>query len=109
MERFGVTERQIAERRVDPAWRALMAFETERTRLQLESGRPLVRALPWRLALELSGVLAGAHRVLDAIDAVGGDVFAHRPRLAGRDWLAVSWRAIFPARRHRIAGAAGSA
>ncbi len=106
MARFCVTEQQIAEGRVDSAWRALMTFETDRTRRQLESGRPLVRTLPWRLGLELSGVLAGAHRVLDGIDAAGGDVFRHRPRLAGRDWLAVSWQALFPARRHRLAGAA---
>ena len=44
------------------------------------SGRPLVRALPWRLGLELSAVIAGGTRILDRIAAVGGDVFAHRPR-----------------------------
>ena len=40
----------------------------------LESGRPLTRALPWRLGLELSGVMAGGHRILDGIDATGGDI-----------------------------------
>ncbi len=97
--RFGVTEAQIAAGRYDTSWRALMAFETARTRALLESGRPLVRALPLRLALELAGVLAGGHRILDAIDAVGGDVFAHRPRLRGHDWLIVAGQALFPSRR----------
>ena len=81
-----VTEAQIAEGRCDDAWRALVAFETERTRALLESGRPLVRALPWRAGLELAGVLAGGHRILDRIDAVDGDVFRRRPRLS-RDRL----------------------
>ena len=62
LARFGVTEAQIAEGRCDDAWRALVAFETARTRALLESGRPLVRALPWRAGLELAGVLAGGHR-----------------------------------------------
>ena len=96
--RFGVREAQIAEARVDAAWRALLAFEVARARGLLEAGRPLVRALPWRLGLELSAVISGGLRILDRIDAVGGDVFARRPVLATRDWLVVAWRAVVPAR-----------
>lgn len=99
LERFGVAEAQIAAGRCDEAWRALLAFETARTRDLLESGRPLVRALPWRAGLELAGVLAGGRLVLERIDRVGGDVFRRRPLLARGDWLRVSWRAIFPALR----------
>jgi squalene synthase HpnC len=99
LDRFRVTEEHIARGQCDEDWRALMRHETERTRAQLECGRALVRALPWRLGLELSGVFAGAHRVLDGIDAVGGDVFRHRPRLRGIDWAGVAWRAVFPPRR----------
>jgi squalene synthase HpnC len=103
LERFGVAEAQIAEGRCDDAWRALLAFEVERTRALLESGRPLVRALRWRAGLELAGVLAGGHRVLDRIDAVEGDVFRRRPRLSRTDWALVACHAIVPPRRHRVA------
>jgi squalene synthase HpnC len=105
LDRFGVDEDSIAAGRVDDAWRALMAFQTRRTRTLLESGRPLAdrRRLPWRLALELSGVLAGGHRILDAIDAVDGDVFRRRPQLARGDWVLVAADALFPPRRHRAA------
>lgn len=103
LARFGVPEDAIAAGRVDERWRALMAYETTRTRALLESGRPLVAGLPWRVGLELAGVLAGAHWVLDAIDRVGGDVFRYRPALHGRDWLTVAWHALFPAQRHRLA------
>jgi hypothetical protein len=54
----------------------LMAFETARARLLLESGRPLARALPWRQGLELRGVLAGGHRILDAIEPRRATSFA---------------------------------
>jgi len=101
--RFGVTEAHIADARCDEAWSALMAFETARARALLESGRPLTRALPWRLRLEISGVLAGGHRILDGIDATGGDVFRRRPKLSRSDWAGVACNAIFPPRRHRLA------
>jgi squalene synthase HpnC len=98
LARFGVQEAQIAENRCDDGWRELIAFETARTRTLLESGRPLVRAMPWRAALELSGVLAGGHRILDRIEAARGDVFAHRPQLGHADWALVAWRALVPPR-----------
>jgi squalene synthase HpnC len=103
LDRFGVAETQIGESRSDAAWRALMTFETSRTREMLDVGRPLVDGLPWRLALELSGVLAGAHRILDRIDGVRGDVFHQRPTLTRADWARVAWRALFPPRKHRLA------
>jgi phytoene/squalene synthetase len=98
LRRFGVTEAQIAEGRVDNRWRALLAFEVARARNLLQSGRPLTRALPWRLGLELSAIISGGLRILDRIDAVGGDVFTRRPVLATRDWMHVAWRALFPER-----------
>jgi squalene synthase HpnC len=103
LARFGVAETQIGAASVDDRWRALLAFETARARTLLESGRPLTRNLPWRLALELGGVLAGGHRILDAIDATGGDVFRRRPRLRRLDWAVVAMHALVPARRHRVA------
>ena len=98
LARFGVAESGIAAGRCDDGWRALIAFETARTRALLESGRPLVRSLPWRFGLEISGVLAGGHRILDRIDAVDGDVFRQRPRLGRIDWAIVAWHAIVPPR-----------
>jgi squalene synthase HpnC len=98
LRRFAVSEAQIAEGRVNDAWRALLRFEVARARGLLEAGRPLTRALPWRLGLELSAIISGGMRILGRIDAVGGDVFAHRPALATADWFAVAWRAVFPAR-----------
>ncbi len=103
LARFGVTEGQIGEAWCDAAWGALMAFEVSRTRAMLDAGRPLVRTLPWRLALELSAVLAGGHRILDRIDRAGGDVFHHRPTLTRADWALIACRALFPPRRHRLA------
>ena len=98
MARFGVTEAQIAAQLADDRWRALAAFETARARALLAAGRPLARALPWRLGLELSAVIEGGLRILARIDAVDGDVFARRPVLRTRDWCAVAYHALVPSR-----------
>jgi squalene synthase HpnC len=95
LARFGVDELDIANARCTSAWRELMTFEVERTRALLESGRPLTAALPWRLALELRGVLAGGLHILDGIAKARGDVFRHRPRIAGVQWALVTARALF--------------
>lgn len=98
LARFGVSEDAIRTRRADDRWRALMAFETARARALLQAGRPLVRALPFRLGLELSAVIEGGLRILARIDRVGGDVFARRPVLTTRDWCAVAYHAVVPTR-----------
>jgi len=95
MIRYDVAEEQIAYGRSDERWRALIAFEVQRTRAMLESGRVLAEALPLRLKLELRMVVAGGLRILRSIDAVGGDVFRHRPVLSRRDWAAMSASALF--------------
>ena len=98
LQGFGVTESQIASGVSDERWTRLMRFETQRTRAMFEAGRPLVGRLPWRAGIELSAVIAGGTRVLDRIDAVGGDVFLHRPRLGLRDWIVVAGRTLVPRR-----------
>ena len=52
-------------------------------------------------------MLAGGHRILDAIDAAHGDVFRHRPQLRARDWARRRRaRAVSAAPRHRSAALA---
>jgi phytoene synthase len=89
LQRFGVEESAIAARRADEKWRELMAFECERSRRLLLEGRPLARALPGRLGLEIRATVAGGARILDKIDAARGDVFRHRPRLTKLDWVRI--------------------
>jgi squalene synthase HpnC len=94
LDRFGIDEAAIAAGRCDARWRELVAFECARTRGLLESGRPLLRAVPWRLRLELAGVIEGGRRILQRIVAVDGDVFAHRPTLRAADWAMVALHAV---------------
>jgi phytoene/squalene synthetase len=75
-----------------------MAFETARTRALFDAGRPLVRRLPLRAGIELRAVILGGTRILERIDAVGGDVFTRRPTLGARDAVVLAWRMLLPLR-----------
>ncbi|MDE2359396.1 MAG: squalene/phytoene synthase family protein, partial [Betaproteobacteria bacterium] len=99
LERHGVTEAQIAKGVCDERWSRLMRFETERARALFATGQPLIGHLPWRVGIELAAVIAGGTRILERIDAAGGDIFAHRPTLGPRDWIVVAGRALVPQRK----------
>ncbi|MGE8656224.1 MAG: squalene synthase HpnC [Achromobacter sp.] len=94
LDRFGVSEEDLAACRLTPAWRALMAFQVERTRALLHFGAPLARRLPGRIGLELRLVVQGGLRVLERIEASGYDVFMNRPELGAKDWAIMLWRSI---------------
>ncbi len=69
-----------------PALRRCIAAEARRAGALLESGAPLLRQVPRRLAWELRATLAGARRILELLEA-GGPPVACRPRLRRRDPL----------------------
>ncbi len=94
LQRFGVSEAQIAEQRADEKWRALMEFECARARAMLVEGAPLGHALPGRLGIEIRATVKGGIAIADKIVARGGDVFRNRPVLGTRDWIGIVSGAI---------------
>lgn len=92
--RFSVTEDAIAAGDAGGSWPELMAFECARARALLLSGAPLGERLPGRMGLEIRATIAGGARILDKIDAAGGDVFRYRPVLTKLDWMKVIARAL---------------
>lgn len=92
--RFDVSEAQIASGRMDGRMRDLLAFQVARTQALLYEGKPLGRRLPGRIGLEIRTIVAAGDRVLKKIEAVNYDVFNARPKLTGRDWPGILWRAL---------------
>lgn len=93
LDRFGVTENQVAQGIVDDAWRYLMRFEVARARDMMLSGAPLALRLPGRIGWELRLVIQGGLRILERIEAVDYDVFRRRPKLGPIDWVVLFYRA----------------
>lgn len=94
MRSHGVSEQHIAGRRCDGAWSALMRFQADRARTTILSGRPLGRALPGRIGLEIRATVHGGLRILDKLEAAGFDVFRRRPVLQWSDWPLLLLRAL---------------
>ena len=87
LERFGVTEADLAEPSAAPAVRDLMRFETGRARGLLDQGAPLVGTLRGAARLAVAGYLAGGRAALAAIRAQRYDVLRatarpRKPRMA---------------------------
>ena len=96
MQKYRVSEEDIAEARNTKAWQELMAFEVNRARQLMQSGIPLVGALPGRLRWEISLVIQGGLRILEKIESVHYDVFRLRPTLSSMDWVLLVWRVCRP-------------
>ena len=94
MARYAVTESQIARRDAGENWRDLILFQIERTRRMLLTGAPLGRTLPGRIGLELRMIVMGGNRILEKLQASGGDVFRNRPVLGPSDWMRMLYRSL---------------
>jgi squalene synthase HpnC len=103
MDRFGVSEQQIASGRADGLWQLFMNFQVERARRMLAAGAPLGKALKGRVGLEMRLIILGGERILGKIHASRGDVFRQPPRLGPLDWLAMLRRALWPGQKRAAA------
>lgn len=84
MERFGVTEEQIAARRFTQGFGDLMRFECERARELFAAGAPLAAMVPRHLRLDIEMFTQGGLEVLRRIEAQGYDVLRRRPAIPRR-------------------------
>jgi phytoene synthase len=94
LRHFGVTEADIASRRISNAVGNLVRYEVARTRALFERARPLVDVVGADLAVELALTWHGGMRILDKIAATGDHLFAQRPQLNALDKAVVLARAL---------------
>lgn len=94
LQKFGVSEAQIAEGRADFAFQRLIAYECERAHKMLKAGSPLAKTLKGRMGLELRMIVLGAQQILHKLEANRYDVFNRRPVLEAKDWWVVVKRAV---------------
>jgi squalene synthase HpnC len=87
LDRFKVTEADLAVPAAGPGVRNLMRFETDRAQKLLDEGAPLVGTLRGAARLAVAGYLAGGRAALAAIRAQRYDVLSatarpRKPRMA---------------------------
>ena len=82
LERFSVTEADLAAPSAGPAVRKLMTFEVARAEGLLDEGAPLVGTLRGAARVAVAGYLAGGRAALAAIRGQRYDVLSGTPRPA---------------------------
>jgi squalene synthase HpnC len=111
MERFGVTDEQLVERRFDARVRVMMEFLVEDARARLKRGERIVELVDRDLAATLQLFVNGGYAILDAIAAQGYDTLRARPvvtkaaklRLLGGALVGKVASAMLPKRKVRAA------
>jgi phytoene synthase len=82
LERFGVTEDDIADARIGPGWKALMEHEAARAEALLAEGLLLLPLLDARSRLCVQAFAGIYHGLLRRMRGRDFDVFSERPRLS---------------------------
>ena len=94
LRHFGVTEADLAGRRVTREMGDLVRYLVARTRALFERARPLIERVGPDLSVELALMWHGGMRALDKIDGAGDRLLVERPRLSQLDKALVVSRAI---------------
>lgn len=87
LQRYGVSEIDIAEGRNTPGLTRLIAFQCQRAQRLLRSGAPLGRALPGRAGLELRMIVLGGERIVEGKRLRARNAPFERPVLGTADRL----------------------
>ena len=82
LERYGVSERHIAEGQFNPGFRELMRFEVERAREWFQRGRPLMGIVDRELAIDLELFTRGGEEILNCIERQDYNVLRARPAIS---------------------------
>ena len=98
MERFGVTEEDLAAPVTGTRVRALVAYEAARAAALLDEGAPLIGTLRGAARLAVAGYVAGGRAALSAIAASGNDVLRVTPRPDKRETARKAIRAYLRGR-----------
>ena len=82
MQRYGVSEVDISQRRCSLQFREMMRFEVQRARDWFDRGLPLIKMVTSEIALDIELFSRGGQEILNAIEHQGYDVLTSRPAIS---------------------------
>src|SRR5580698_7991710 len=93
LQRYSVTEEDLAQKRNTPAFCEMMKFEVERARQWFDRGLPLVSKVDKELAVDIELFSRGGQEILNAIERQRFAVLGRRPAISKTRKLALVARA----------------
>ncbi len=102
LEKYGVSESEIAERRFTPQFRQLMQFEIQRAREWFQRGRPLFGMVDRELAIDIELFSRGGEEILNCIERQDFNVLCSRPAISKSRKLALVAKAAAQALWSRL-------
>ena len=94
LQRFGVSQDDIAEFHNTPRFCEMMKFEVNRAREWFRQGLPLIKKVDRSLAVDIELFSRGGEEILNAIEAQGFAVLGRRPAISKRRKLWLVARAV---------------
>jgi squalene synthase HpnC len=94
MDRFGVTEEQVRDRRFSSEFRNLMEHEVEFAQSLFEAGAPLLHRVDKEIAVDIALFSRGGQEILRAIRKQNYDVLRSRPVISQPRKVALLLRAL---------------
>jgi squalene synthase HpnC len=82
LEKYGVSESDIGDRKATPQFSEMMKFQVARAREWFRKGRPLIAMVDRELAVDLELFSRGGEEILRAIEAQKFDVLSSRPSIS---------------------------
>ena len=98
LDRFGVTELDLAKPHADASVRQLIKFEADRAEQLLDEGAPLIGTLRGAARIAIAGYLAGGRAALKAIADKDYDVLTGAPKPGKADTLVAMARCYLKGR-----------
>ena len=95
MEKFGVSEDDLANGRVTAEFRNLLDQEITRTQALFIKGRPLIDQVNGRLKLELRATYLGGMAILSKIRKHDFDIYKSRPTITRSDKSKILFQTLF--------------
>jgi len=90
----GARTSDLDDRRMTEPWQRVLRRVAGRTQLAFGAGRDVCDGVRGRLRYELRCTWLGGVRILERLDRIDYDVFAHRPRLGAGDFAALVLGAV---------------
>ena len=93
-KKYAVTEKALAARRCDDAYRRLLRFQVGRTQEIFDQGEALTKKLHGLLRIEIRLTWLGGTKILRKIEALDYDTLNHRPTLGKSDMAVLFLKAL---------------